>query len=168
MHSRSNPGIRIPLNNGSPFTGISWMNLNSNTLTCFTVSTVLYCVEGGREDYVSSGWTANWKFEVPLRLPLSPDCMTHVFFLSEELFQGCSLERARQCWEHLHWIHKLNCCTRIAESHQTPQELRIMQMQWELYYKLEQELSSHDGEGALSESHESFIYCIAGEAGREA
>ena len=39
----------------------------------------------------------------------------------------------------------------------------------ELYYKLEQGLSSHNtGEGALSEGGESFLYCIAGEAGREA
>ena len=38
----------------------------------------------------------------------------------------------------------------------------------ELYFKLEQGLSSHNGEGAASESGESFLYCIAGEAGREA
>ena len=38
----------------------------------------------------------------------------------------------------------------------------------ELYYKLEQGLSSHNSEGAPSESSESFLYCIAREAGREA
>ena len=38
----------------------------------------------------------------------------------------------------------------------------------ELYYKLEQGLSSHNGEGAPSESCESFLYCLAGTAGREA
>ena len=38
----------------------------------------------------------------------------------------------------------------------------------ELYYKLEQGLSSHNGEGAPSESGKSFLYCIAGEAGSEA
>ena len=38
----------------------------------------------------------------------------------------------------------------------------------ELCHKLEQRLSSHNGEGAPSESSESFLYCIAGEAGRDA
>ena len=38
----------------------------------------------------------------------------------------------------------------------------------ELYYKLEQGLSSHIGEGVPSERGESFLYCTAGEAGREA
>ena len=38
----------------------------------------------------------------------------------------------------------------------------------ELYFKLEQGLSSHNGEGAPSESVDLFLYCIAGEAGREA
>ena len=38
----------------------------------------------------------------------------------------------------------------------------------ELYYRLDQGLSSHNGEGAPSESGESFLYCAAGEAGREA
>ena len=38
----------------------------------------------------------------------------------------------------------------------------------ELYYKLEQGLSSHNGEGAPRESGESFLYCIAGEAERGA
>ena len=38
----------------------------------------------------------------------------------------------------------------------------------ELYYKLEQGLPSHNGEGAPSESGESVLYCIAGTAGREA
>ena len=37
----------------------------------------------------------------------------------------------------------------------------------ELYYKLKQGLFTH-GEGAPSESRDSFLYCLAGTAGREA
>ena len=38
----------------------------------------------------------------------------------------------------------------------------------ELYYKLEQGPSSHHSKGAPSERGESFLYCTAGEVGREA
>ena len=104
MYSPPNQGLNVSLNHRSPFPGISWwiswMNLNSNALTCFIISTVLYFVEGGREDYVSSGWTASWKekFEVPLAFPLSLDCMTHVFFLRHAGWSRLTLNPMTSVW----------------------------------------------------------------------
>ena len=43
-----------------------------------------------------------------------------------------------------------------------------MQKQWGTLLQAQQGLSSHNGEGDPCESSESFLYCIAGEVGREA
>ena len=73
--------------------------------------------------------------------------------------------------EDIMWIwddRYRKCCARIAEFPQTGQEPRMDAKTVRNFITSSSRDSSHNGEGAPSESGESFLYCLAGSAGREA